>query len=296
MDQLNCQRRILLTGTPVQNDLQEFYTLANFVNPGVLGSFSEYKSYYEQPIVRSQRSTADEEEIDLGQERAKELYDRSKTFILRRTSNIIKRHLPQKHELVIFCRPTREQNNLYSLISDYWFNRSTLDASVMPLAVITALKKVCNHPYLFTSENTNILEEILPSVPTNLSAINSSFAYSSKFKVVQAIFQTLKRTQEKVVLVSYFTQTLNLLEKVCNSEGLQFCRLDGNTPAASRTKLVDRFNSKDNVACRRFTNFFTKFMFVSKYKFLAYFRCIYVECKGWRGGFEFDRSIKTDFI
>ncbi|KAL7301640.1 hypothetical protein TKK_0005647 [Trichogramma kaykai] len=252
LSQLSCEKRILLTGTPVQNDLEEFYTLANFVSPGILGSFHEYKSYYENPIVVSQRATADEEDIELGQSRAKELHERSKIFILRRTNNLINQYLPQKHELVIFCRLTKEQDNLYELITDYWFNRTLMDVNVMPLAIITALKKVCNHPYLFTSEKTDILNEILPNVPTNLSAINTSFQYSSKFKVVQAIIQDLKRTSEKLVLISYFTQTLDLLEKICCTEGLQFCRLDGSTNTSHRTKLVEKFNSKDNNLIRIF--------------------------------------------
>ena len=225
--------------------------MANFVNPGILGSFNEYKSYYENPIVTSQRGNADEEEVLLGQERARELHERAKAFILRRTNTLINQYLPQKHELVVFCRPTKEQDNLYSLITDYWFNRNLIDGNVIPLVVITALKKVCNHPYLFTSEKSNILDEILPSVPTNLSAINTSFLYSSKVIVVQAIFQALKRTQEKVVVVSYFTQTLDFLENVCCVEGLQFCRLDGNTATAARTKIVEKFNAKDNIACRK---------------------------------------------
>lgn len=242
----------MLSGTPVQNDLQEFYTLANFVNPGILGSFSDYKTYYEQAIVKSYSATADEEDVLLGQERARELHERSSTFILRRTNYLINKYLPQKHELVVFCKPTAEQNNLYSLITDYWFNRSVMNENIIPLAIITALKKVCNHPYLFTCEKSKILEEILPSIPTNLSAINTSFSYSSKFKIVQAVFQSLKKTQEKIVLVSYFTQTLDLLEKICSTEGLVFCRLDGSTPGSSRSKIVDKFNSKDNTTCREF--------------------------------------------
>ena len=216
------------------------------MNPGILGSFSDYKSYYEYPIISSQRAAATEEEVLLGQVRARELHERSKPFILRRTNNLINQYLPQKHELVVFCRPTLEQNNLYTLITDYWFNRSILDGNVMPLVIITALKKVCNHPYLFICEKSNILDEILPSVPTNLSAINSKFEYSSKFKAVQAIFQEIKITKEKIVLISYFTQTLDLLEKICWTEDLQFLRLDGNTNSANRTKVVDQFNSKDN--------------------------------------------------
>ncbi|KAJ8672727.1 hypothetical protein QAD02_003987 [Eretmocerus hayati] len=252
LNQLSCRRRILLTGTPVQNDLQEFYTLANFVNPGIFGSFSEYKAYYEQAIVKSQFTTTEEEEVSEGQARAKELYERSRSFIIRRTNHLINQYLPQKHELVVFCRPTLEQKNLYSLVTDYWFNRAFIEGNANPLAVITVLKKICNHPFLFTSEKGNILDEVLPSIPTNLSAINNSTLYSSKFEMVKAVFQDLKQTQEKIVVVSYFTQTLDLLERVCHAESLQFCRLDGNTATKARTKIVDNFNSKDNSNCRVF--------------------------------------------
>ncbi|XP_011501179.1 PREDICTED: DNA repair and recombination protein RAD54B-like [Ceratosolen solmsi marchali] len=245
LNQLNCKRRILITGTPVQNDLQEFYTIANFVNPGIFGNYSEYKSYYEQIIVTSHYTTV-EEKMLLGQERAKELFEKSKTFILRRTNNLINKYLPQKHEVVIFCRPTHEQICLYKLITDYWFNRTTMGRSTMSLNVIIALKKVCNHPCFFTNEKSNVLDEIMSSIPTNLFKTNTSFSYSSKMKIVQAIFEALKITEEKLVLVSYFTQTLDFLEKICYIEGLQFYRLDGSTALTSRTKIIEQFNSKDN--------------------------------------------------
>lgn len=236
----------------MQNDLQEFYTLANFVNPGILGSFNEFKSHYEYPIVNSKRAAADDEEITIGQLRAQQLHERSKVFILRRTSNMIDQRLPKKHEIVVFCRLTTEQENLYSLISDYWLNRSTIEnCSTTSLAVVTALKHVCNHPYVFTNEKSQILDEVLPNVPTNLSTINTAFDYSSKFKIVQSILQELKKTQEKIVLISYSTKILDLLEKICCAEHLQFCRLDGSTPSVSRGKIVDRFNSKDNSFCRK---------------------------------------------
>lgn len=117
----------------------------------------------------------------------------------------------------------------------------------MPLAIITALKKICNHPNLFLIEKSNLIEEL--KAATNDICMNKSyesFNYSVKMNVVRSLFRELKGTSENVVLVSYFTKTLDLLEKLCNSEGMSSCRLDGNTATTGRTKIVDKFNSKGN--------------------------------------------------
>ena len=66
LNQNKCRRRLILTGTPIQNDLQEFYALANFVNSDVLGSYSEYRSYFEQIICQSRGKNVDVETKLLG--------------------------------------------------------------------------------------------------------------------------------------------------------------------------------------------------------------------------------------
>ena len=243
---MSCRRRILLTGTPVQNDLQEFYTLVDFVNPEILDNCNSFKKYYDQPIVASQKPDASEEVVSLGQERAKELHENTKAFILRRTNDLINKYLPQKHELVIFCRLSPEQDDLYSAITNLLIDKDIFQTNVMPLATITALKKVCNHPNLFLNEQSNLLNE-LKATNSSCSLVpktSDMFNQSGKTKVIKALLQGLKNTSEKLVLISYFTQTLDMLEKLCNLEGLSCCRLDGNTPTASRTKIIEKFNSK----------------------------------------------------
>ena len=241
----------------MQNDLQELYTLVNFVNPDVLDNCNSFKKYYEQPIVASQRPDASDEIVSLGQERARELHEKTKVFVLRRTNDLINKYLPQKHELVVFCRITPKQEELYTTITDFLTSKDIFQTNVMPLATITALKKVCNHPNLFLSEKSNLLDE--------LKATNSSYAFSSKtdhlfensgkVKVVQALLQSLKHSSEKVVLVSYFTQTLDMLEKLCNTEGMSCSRLDGGTATVSRTKIVEKFNTKGSTT-RKFVYLF----------------------------------------
>lgn len=256
--QLKCEKRILLTGTPIQNDLQELYTLSDFVNSGIFDSPSYYKKYFENPIVASQKPDAVEEEIELGRERAEELRELTKLFILRRTNDLINKYLPQKHELVIFCRLTPDQEALYDLaVNEWWNGRET--SGVMPLAVILALKKICNHPKLLVDDKSEFVANA--GIKERLAQVNAKRELSGKMFVVRVLMQTLKSSREKLVLVSYFTKTLDMLERLCSDQGFQFCRLDGSTSSGARMQIVDKFNSKDNHDCR-WCYFFPRFRYV----------------------------------
>lgn len=242
---MNCKRRILLTGTPIQNDLQEFFALIDFVNPAILGYNIEFKNYYEKPIVASQCPNAPDNVVSLGTERANELYEKTKCFILRRTQETINKYLPSKHEFIIFCRLSNEQKDIYSRVTDSWFNKTVLPNNSIPhLTVITALKKICNHPELFNNEKAkflNIDTKVINKIP-NIKDVTKK-TYCGKISIVQTLLRNLKKTDEKLVLISYYTQTLDLLETICNTEGLQFLRLDGTTTSNVRSKIIERFNS-----------------------------------------------------
>ncbi|XP_015191189.1 PREDICTED: DNA repair and recombination protein RAD54B-like isoform X1 [Polistes dominula] len=248
LQEMDCKKRILLSGTPIQNDLQEFYTLVNFVNPVILGSSTEYKHYYEDPIIASQCPYATEDAQSLGKERAQELRDATSPFILRRTQEIISKYLPQKNEMVIFCHLSKRQKNLYSLVIDTWFDNTILpEKKVSPLTIITALKKICNHPDLFTNDKDNILNNnpmFLQLIKNDNSSNVNETEYCGKITLVRCLMRNIKNTNEKIVLVSYYTQTLDFLETICNAEGLKFCRLDGSTQNVSRMKIIEQFNCK----------------------------------------------------
>ncbi|XP_069701222.1 DNA repair and recombination protein RAD54B-like isoform X2 [Periplaneta americana] len=150
LSQIKCKRRILLTGTPIQNDLQELYALVNFINPGILGSSVEFRRYFEEPILASRQPSVEKEVRKLGEERAMELNHRTSWFILRRTQEVIDKYLPKKQEMVVFCRSTPIQQAMYEEAVDYWLSRGSESGpeEVPHLGVITALKKICNHPVL----------------------------------------------------------------------------------------------------------------------------------------------------
>ncbi|XP_027439868.1 DNA repair and recombination protein RAD54B isoform X2 [Zalophus californianus] len=148
---LSCEKRVILTGTPVQNDLQEFFALIDFVNPGILGSLSSYRKIYEEPIIISRQPSASEEEKELGEKRAAELTCLTGLFILRRTQEVINKYLPPKIENVVFCRPGPLQVELYRKLLNSQAVRFCLQGllgSSPHLICIGALKKLCNHPCL----------------------------------------------------------------------------------------------------------------------------------------------------
>ena len=110
---IETRRRIALTGTPIQNDLGEFFAIVEFVNPGVLGTASVFRRIYEDPIVKSRQPDATKEERALGNSRATELSRMVALFCIRRTDEVNRKYLPPKHESVVFCRPTPLQASIY---------------------------------------------------------------------------------------------------------------------------------------------------------------------------------------
>nr|XP_033789597.1 DNA repair and recombination protein RAD54B isoform X2 [Geotrypetes seraphini] len=260
---LPCEKRIILTGTPVQNDLQEFYSLIEFVNPGILGSLSTYKKIYEEPIVRSREPSATKEEKELGEERAAELARLTGLFILRRTQEVINKFLPSKIENVVFCRPTALQLELYQKLLNSRAVKSCLQGIIensSHLVCIGALKKLCNHPSLLYKAikenkdtaifdefaNSSLYEGLMDSFPPDYNSIPFKETDSGKLQVLVKLLAGIQmfNPSERVVLVSNYTQTLNLLQEMCQRYGYSCSRLDGQTPISQRQQIVDVFNSK----------------------------------------------------
>ncbi|XP_063869839.1 DNA repair and recombination protein RAD54B-like isoform X1 [Scylla paramamosain] len=249
---LPCKRRILVTGTPIQNDLQELFALVDFANPGVLGTPSSFRHIYEEPIVASQQPNTPLTEKELGASRASQLNRITSLFILRRTQDIINRYLPPKAEYVVLCQPSETQQALYSEVVGCRSLRRCF-TSLEPgdhLSAILALRKLCNHPALLAvseeSDNKNELsKEISTFMPSHLQAGVYDEADSGKLAVVSCMLWALREVgQEKIVLVSNYTTTLDMLASLCVRYNYPYLRLDGSTPSAKRQKLVDSFNSK----------------------------------------------------
>ncbi|XP_073758769.1 DNA repair and recombination protein RAD54-like isoform X2 [Callorhinus ursinus] len=250
LDSLNTSRRVLISGTPIQNDLLEYFSLVHFVNSGILGTAHEFKKRFELPILRGRDAAAREADRQLGEERLRELTSIVNRCLIRRTSDILSKYLPVKIEQVVCCRLTPLQTELYKR-----FLRQAKPAeelregkmSVSSLSSITLLKKLCNHPALIYDkcvEEENGFEGALEIFPPGYSSKAVEPQLSGKMLVLDYILAvTRSRSSDKVVLVSNYTQTLDLFEKLCRARRYLYVRLDGTMSIKKRAKVVERFNN-----------------------------------------------------
>ncbi|KAK4749887.1 hypothetical protein SAY87_027336 [Trapa incisa] len=140
------KRRILLTGTPLQNDLMELWSLMHFLMPHVFQSHQEFKDWFVNPI-----SGMVEGQEKVNKEVIDRLHNVLRPFILRRLKRDVEKQLPMKHEHVIYCRLSKRQRNLYEDFIASSETQATLASANFfgMISVIMQLRKVCNHPDLF---------------------------------------------------------------------------------------------------------------------------------------------------
>lgn len=248
---LDTPMRVVLSGTPMQNDLSEFYVMVDFVNPGLLGTYNTFKKEFEGPIMKSRQPGASAKDIEKGSARGEELAAITKEFILRRSAALLKEFLPPKTEYVLFCKPTQAQAEVYQHVLESPVFGKVLGSPEASLQLITILKKVCNSPTLLSANeksaepSNNNVANMVSSLPPTLMRMNYLTA-SSKMRVLDRMLKHLSRTtSEKIVLVSNYTSTLDLLGQHLSGLSLPFLRLDGSTPAAKRQGLINEFNKTD---------------------------------------------------
>ncbi|QRW11400.1 DNA repair and recombination protein RAD54 [Ceratobasidium sp. AG-Ba] len=264
-------RRIILSGTPIQNDLGEFHAMADFCNPGNLGvsnvltyldilthpsirvdDYTRFRRLYETPILKSRSPDASSKDIELGAARASQLNEIAKSFVLRRTADILTNYLPPKTEYVLFVQPTTLQLAVFQKILRPDHVQDLVHGpTARSLALITTLTKICNSPIMLAKTDKSaaddsrttrtLVQEALGLLPPG--AAPDDVTLSGKLIALAALLKQIRRgTEEKCILVSHYTSTLNIIEAFCRSMHYSYLRLDGSTPVAKRQQLVDEFN------------------------------------------------------
>ena len=251
---LKAKRRVLLSGTPIQNDLLEYFSLVHFVNEGILGTSAEFRRRFENPILRGRDADASDADHKKGVEKLQELASAVNMCIIRRTQALLSKYLPTKIEEVVLCALTPLQKSIYeSFVNSDTIRRSLkseegLKMTSSSLAAITSLKKLVNHPDLIMEKckaGAEGFENAIECYPPGYQGPNGRLqpGYSGKLAILDCILAHVKtNTSDKVVLVSNYTQTLDLFERLSRLRNYPYVRLDGSMTIKKRAKVVDQFN------------------------------------------------------
>ncbi|KAK9915546.1 hypothetical protein WJX75_000577 [Coccomyxa subellipsoidea] len=248
---LRCPRRILVTGTPLQNNLDEFFALVNFVNPDLLGSVGTFRRIFGEPISRSRDRNVTPEEVALGQQRSAELGRRVDAFMLRRTKEINAAYLPPLHSFVVFCPPSPLQVALYKQLVRSNMVTSLLTSSGganegSALACIMAMRKLCNHPdMLFVGDDmeaSGVEADLHPLYPARYQLGQPQ--HSGKMQVLEGLLAAILggKSGERAVVVSNSTKTLDRVSAMCDGHKWTTVRICGDVNAAKRQDIVTAFN------------------------------------------------------
>ncbi|KAL5323351.1 hypothetical protein ACEPPN_007886 [Leptodophora sp. 'Broadleaf-Isolate-01'] len=252
LNSLNVSRRVILSGTPIQNDLSEYFSLISFANPGLLGTRMEFRKKYELPILKGRDAAGSDKDREKGDATVRELLSVVNKFIIRRTNDILSKYLPVKYEHVVFCNLAPFQLDLYNhFISSPDIKALLRGKGSQPLKAIGMLKKLCNHPDLLNlPDDLPGCEKYFPDdyVPKDSRGRDRDIKpwYSGKMQVLDRMLARIHQdTNDKIVLISNYTQTLDMFDKLCRNRGYGSLRLDGTMNVTKRQKLVDKFNDPE---------------------------------------------------
>ncbi|XP_059311847.1 probable ATP-dependent DNA helicase CHR12 [Lycium ferocissimum] len=226
------RRRLLLTGTPIQNSLQELWSLLNFLLPTIFNSVENFEEWFNAPFAdKCDVSLTDEEELLV----IRRLHHVIRPFILRRKKDEVEKFLPGKTQVVLKCDMSAWQKVYYQQVTDV--GRVGLDSGTgrsKSLQNLTMqLRKCCNHPYLFVSEyNIYRKEEIVRA--------------SGKFELLDRLLPKLRRAGHRVLLFSQMTRLMDILEVYLQVHDFKYLRLDGSTKTEERGTLLKQFNAPDS--------------------------------------------------
>lgn len=231
--ELRTPNRVILSGTPMQNNLTELWSLFDFIYPMRLGTLVSFRSQFEIPIKLGGYANATNLQIMTAQKCAETLKETISPFLLQRFKVDVAADLPKKSEQVLFCKLTKPQREAYELFLMSGDMASILNGKRQSLYGIDILRKICNHPDLLD-----------PKLRTKPGYMWGSASKSGKMAVVKSLLPMWKRLGHKTLLFCQGVQMLDIIEAfVRRQDNIKYLRMDGKTPVKQRQTLVDQFNT-----------------------------------------------------
>ncbi|KAI5151129.1 SWI/SNF-related matrix-associated actin-dependent regulator of chromatin subfamily A member 5 [Enteropsectra breve] len=223
------KHRLLLTGTPLQNNIHELWALLNFIIPELFDDAARFEAY----VV-----SGDEQEKSL-----EKLRNVLQLFFLRREKMDVEHSLMAKKFINIYCPLTEMQRVWYQSILKKDLSNVSINGSAKAslLNVVMQLKKCCNHPYLF-----------LGAEPEPFETGEHLITNSGKLVVLDKLLLSLKQKGSRVLVFSQMSNMIDILEDYVQYRGFEYCRIDGSTTSEDRTSAINAFNEENS----------TKFVFL----------------------------------
>ncbi len=218
--QLNCNKKMVLTGTPIENSLSDLWAQMNFVNEGLLGNLTFFKRQYIAPIEKSN-----------SEEHENKLQKLIEPFVLRRTKEKVAKELPPVTEQVMYCDMTPEQKKIYEseksgirneLLKTFEI-KGIEKSTFLALQGLTRLRQIANHPIFVKSDYKG---------------------ESGKFKMIVDNLESIVNEKHKVLIFSSFVKDLDLLEMEIKKRKISYSKLTGST--TNRQDVVSAFENNEN--------------------------------------------------
>ncbi|KAI6200928.1 hypothetical protein M3Y96_00786800 [Aphelenchoides besseyi] len=226
LNEFRINHRLLLTGTPLQNNLEELFHLLNFLSAD---RFNDLESF-----TREFAEISKEDQIQ-------KLHSLLGPHMLRRLKSDVLTGMPSKSELIVRVELSPMQKKYYRNILTRNFEALSVKSGgnqVSLVNIIMELKKCCNHPYLFAKASLEA-----PKHPNGAYEGQALVKAAGKFILLQKMLAGLKEGGHRVLIFSQMTKMLDILEDLCENEGYRYERIDGSITGQSRQDAIDRFNA-----------------------------------------------------
>uniref|UniRef100_A0A7S3YQB3 Uncharacterized protein n=1 Tax=Lotharella globosa TaxID=91324 RepID=A0A7S3YQB3_9EUKA len=227
-------RRIALSGTPLQNDLPELWSLLNFLHPSIFNSCDNFQQWFSAPLEKNlgAEGTTD---MDMNEEEKLLVIDRLhsilRPFVLRREKSDVESQLQDKIDVVLRCNMSPVQKALYEAIRD---------GKVSMHNRMVQLRKICNHPYLFHPFCRGVPHSYRYLIDDDLIHL------CSKFRLLDNILPKFKAKNHRVLLFNQMTKSMDIIGHFLDLRKYRYLRLDGMTAAHTRAHNLKLFNAKDS--------------------------------------------------
>ncbi|KAF9673309.1 hypothetical protein SADUNF_Sadunf10G0010700 [Salix dunnii] len=238
--------RLLLTGTPLQNNLEELWALLNFLLPNIFNSSEDFSQWFNKPFESNGDNSA--EEALLSEEEnlliINRLHQVLRPFVLRRLKHKVENELPEKIERLVRCEASAYQKLLMKRVEENLGSIGNSKARSVHNSVME-LRNICNHPYL---SQLHIDEAFSFSVDTLIPKhfLPPIIRHCGKLEMLDRLLPKLKATDHRVLFFSTMTRLLDVMEDYLTWKQYQYLRLDGHTSGGDRGPLIDRFNQQDS--------------------------------------------------